>query len=127
MINKRILYETLSRAFYPDSVVAYSTTSGIRTCVNDPLMVDYDIICAIDPQLESKTWVEITSLKGVPRIAIKINDFYVAYDLGDTIDSIENQNPSFRSLPPTDQAWVGHVFTIITQAFIDAGYFATQP
>lgn len=40
-IDKRILYETLYKAFYPQSIVAFATTNGYRMCVNDPQMVDY--------------------------------------------------------------------------------------
>ncbi len=122
MINKRILYESIYKAFYPDSVVAFATTKGYRMCVDDPQMVDFDVLYAIDPSMESKTWVEIGNLNGIPRIVIKISDFYVPYSLGDTIKSIEQRNPSYRNLTQDDQAWVGHVYTIITQAFIDAGY-----
>lgn len=31
---------------------------------------------------------------------------------------------SYLKQPQADQAWVRHVFTVITQAFIDAGYVA---
>ena len=87
-------------------------------------MVDYDVLYAIDPSMDSKTWVSISNLNAVPRIVIKINDYFVAYDYGATIDSIENGEFSYLKQPQADQAWVRHVFTVITQAFIDAGYVA---
>lgn len=86
-------------------------------------MVDYDVLYAIDPSMESKTWVSISNMNAVPHIVIKINDLFVAYDYGATIDSIENGEFSYlKKQPQADQAWVHHVFTVITQAFIDAGY-----
>lgn len=121
-MNKRILYEELYKAFYPESIVAFATTNGYRTCVDDPQMVDYDVLYAIDPHQESKTWVEISGFAGTPRILIKINDFYVVYDLGTKIEKIESEHPSFRTLPTQDQSWVGLVYNTINQAFIDAGY-----
>lgn len=124
MIRKKILYETLYKAFYPQAVVALATTNGYRMCANEPQMVDYDVLYAIDSSMESKTWVSISNLNAVPHIVIKINDFFVAYDYGATIDSIENGEFSYLKQPQADQAWVRHVFTVITQAFIDAGYVA---
>ena len=120
-MNKRVLYESLYKAFYPDSVVAFGTTKGYRNCVDDPNMVDYDVLYAIDPKMESKTWVSITNLDSVPRVLIKINDFYVVYDIGTPIEKIEKEAPSYRSLSTQDQTWVGKVYTTINQAFIDAG------
>lgn len=125
--DKRVLYETLYKAFYPDSVVAFATTNGYRMCVNDPLMVDYDVLYAIDPSIESKTWVSISNLDDVPCIVIKINDYFVSYDYGDTIDGIENGKFSYLRQPPEDQAWVRRVFMAITQAFTNAGYVAPMP
>lgn len=58
----------------------------------------------------------------MPHIIIKINDFFVDYDLGEKIVDIENRLPSYRNLSPTDQAWIGKVYTDITQAFVNAGY-----
>ncbi len=124
MISKKILYETLYKAFYPQAVVAFATTNGYRMCANEPQMVDYDVLYAIDPSMESKTWVSISNMNAVPHFVIKINDFFVAYDYGATIDSIENGEFSYLKQPQADQAWVRHVFTVITQAFIDAGYVA---
>ena len=121
-MNKRKLYEELYRAFYPESIVAFGTTNGYRNCVEDPQMVDYDVLYAIDPNMESKTWVSIINLDSVPRVLIKINDFYVVYDLGTPIEKIENETPSYRRLSAQDQTWVGKVYTTINQAFIDAGY-----
>jgi hypothetical protein len=126
-IDKRILYETLYKAFYPQSIVAFATTNGYRMCVNDPQMVDYDVLYAIDANMESKTWMTIGNLNAVPHIVIKINDFYVVYDYGATIDSIEKGEFSYLGQPQNDQAWVRHVYTVITQAFIDAGYVAPTP
>lgn len=120
-MNKRKLYEELYKAFYPESVVAFATTNGYRTCIDDQQMVDYDVLYAIDPSMESKTWIEVSGFSGKPRIVIKINDFYVAYNLGSKIEDVENANPSYRSLPPQDQCWVGKVYTTISRAFIDAG------
>ncbi len=94
-IDKRILYETLYKAFYPQSIVAFATTNGYRMCVNDPQMVDYDVLYAIDANMESKTWMTIGNLNAVPHIVIKINDFYVVYDYGATIDSIEKGDFSY--------------------------------
>ena len=127
MISKKILYETMYKAFYPQAIVAFATTNGYRMCANEPQMVDYDVLYAIDPSMESKTWVSISNLNAIPRIVIKINDHFVAYDYGATIDSIENGEFSYLGQPQTDQAWVRHVFTVITQAFIDAGYVAPTP
>lgn len=121
-MNKRLFYEKLYKAFYPESVVAFGTTKGYRNCVDDPNMVDYDVLYAIDPKMESKTWVSITNLDSVPRVLIKINDFYVVYDIGTPIEKIEKETPSYRSLSTQDQTWVGKVYTTINQAFIDAGY-----
>ena len=126
-IDKRILYETLYKAFYPQSIVAFATTNGYRMCVNDPQMVDYDVLYAIDANMESKTWMTIGNLNAVPHIVIKINDFYVVYDYGATIDSIEKGEFSYLGQPQNDQAWVRNVYTVITQAFIDAGYVAPTP
>lgn len=122
MINKRILYEKLYQQFYPQAIVAFATTNGYRMCSYDQQMVDYDVLYAIDPSMKSKTWIEIGKFNGVPHIVIKINDFFVAYNLVDILDSIENQTPSYRTLPKTDQAWVEQVYTTINQAFVDAGY-----
>lgn len=121
-MDKRILFEELYKAFYPESVVAFATTKGYRTCVDNPQMVDYDVLYAIDSRMESKTWIEISGFSEKPRVVIKINDFYVVYDLGTKIEDIENNNPSYRTLSPQDQSWVGMVYTTINQAFIDAEY-----
>lgn len=122
-MNKRKLYDSLCRAFWPELLVVYSTTKGIKMCEDEPNMVDYDILSALEPKPEmSKTWVQISNLSGVPHIIIKINDFFVDYDLGEKIVDIENRKPSYRNLPPADQTWVGKKYTEITQAFVDAGY-----
>lgn len=122
MINKRKLYEALYRAFNPDSVVAFGTTKGYRMCETDSQMVDYDVLYAIDPSMESKTWIQISDFDNTPRIVIKKDEFFVTYSLGDSIKSIENQHPSYRSLSKENQAWIGQVYTTINQSFIEAGY-----
>ena len=122
MIDKRKLYGTLYKAFHPESIVAFATTKGYRVCKADPQMVDYDVLYAIDPQMESKTWIQITEIDKTPRVVIKKNDFFVVYNLGDTIESIEQQKPSYREQPEEDQIWIGKAYTTINQAFVDAGY-----
>lgn len=123
-MNKRKLYEYLYRALYPDLVVVYSTINGVRMCKDDPNMLDYDILTAIEPKedVESKTWIEICDFSKVPHIIIKVNGFFVYYDLGEDITEIEKRDPSYRKLSLSDQAWDGKVYATITQAFIDAGY-----
>lgn len=123
-MNKRILYESLYKAFNPKMVVVYSTINGIRMCKDESDMIDYDILTLVEPkeEVESKTWIEICDFSKVPHIIIKVNDFFVYYDLGEDITEIEKRNPSFRSLSSSDQIWVGKVYTTITQAFVNAGY-----
>lgn len=121
MINKRILYEKLYQKFYPQLIVAFATTNGYRMCSYDQQMVDFDVLYALGPSMESKTCIEIGNFNDVPRIVIKINDFIVAYNLGDSIDGIENKTPSYSTCPKEDQAWVEQVYTTINQAFVDAG------
>ena len=122
MINKRKIYEFLCRDLYPETIVAFATTNGYRVCANDPEMVDYDILYAIDSNIKSRIGVQISNFTRVPRVVIQIDDFYVCYNLGDTMNEIEAQKPSFRSLPSADREWIVKVHSVIMQAFANAGY-----
>lgn len=122
MINKRQLYESLYGSFYPESIVAFATINGYRVCANDPEMVDYDLLYAIDTKAESNSWVEISDLSKSPRVVLRINEFHVRYDLGQDLKEIIQQYPSYDKLPIEEQEWIKKAHTAITQSFVAAGW-----
>jgi len=122
MINKRQLYESLYRSFYPESIVAFATINGYRVCANDPEMIDYDLLYAIDAKVESNTWVEISVLSKTPRVVLRINEFHAKYDLGLNLNEIIQQYPSYNKLPIEEQEWIKKTHSAITQAFVAVGW-----
>lgn len=122
MINKRTLYESLYKSFYPKSIVAFATTNGYRVCKDDPQMVDYDILYAIDSGEESKTWVQITSFTATPRISFRINELHIEYALGTAMVDLVDLEGSFNGFSQDELDWINKAYTAINQAFADAGY-----
>lgn len=120
MYNKRTLYSELYKALYPNQIVAYSTISGYRTLQGDPLLVDYDILVAIDPSQESKTWLQISDLTSTPYIIMRINEFYIYYHLGASFNDVADEKPSVLNQPTADQQWVKNMMAIIDKAFASA-------
>lgn len=118
LYNKKILYEELYKALYPKSIVAYATTFGYRELIDG--FCNYDLLIAMEASLNSKTWIQISDIDAKPHIIMKINDFYVCYDLGAKYDEAVKGKPSINNLAEDDQNWIKNMMDIIDNTFNDA-------
>lgn len=122
-MNKRKLHNELVKALAPDfATVCMGTTNGIRWCQNDPQMIDYDYLDAMKASLVDNDDIFISDFTNQSaRVVMKVDDFYVVFNLGDAFSVIENATPSFRiTLNQTGQTKVVQYFSAINLAYVEA-------
>ena len=122
-MDKRKLHNELTKALTPEfATVCMGTTNGIRWCQNDPQMIDYDYLDAMKASLADNDDIFISDFTNQSaRVVMKVDDFYVVFNLGDAFSVIENASPSFRNtLNQSGQTKVVQYYSAINQAYGEA-------
>lgn len=122
-MDKRKLHNELTKALTPEfATVCMGTTNGIRWCKNDPQMIDYDYLDAMKASLADNDDIFISDFTNQSaRVVMKVDDFYVVFNLGDAFSVIENASPSFRNtLNQSGQTKVVQYYSAINQAYVEA-------
>lgn len=122
-MNKRKLHNELVKALVPEfTTICMGTTNGFRWNKKDPSMIDYDYLDAIDASRKDGDDIFISDFtEDSARVVMKVNGFYVVYNVGTQMSVIENASPSFRTiLSQSDQIKVVQYYSAINQAFIEA-------